>query len=140
MEGRGNLQSDDALADPLTPADQPDETRSIADDIGTLIEDARTYLDAELSYQKSRAGFVADRLKRTLAMGALAACILVFALFGLIFGLILALTPLLTAWGATAVVVLAMLIVAWLLLRKAGAAWNQMLAAMKDNSEERDDG
>lgn len=110
--------------------------RSLADDVAALIDDARTYMDAELSYQKSRAGFVADRLKRTLAFGALAACIAVLAIFAVIFGLILALTPLLTAWGATAVVTLALVLAAWLLVRRAGTAWSQMMGAMRDDGKE----
>lgn len=138
--------SDDAIApdypqaDPAPPADHPAGSRSLADDLEAMVEDARTYLDAELSYQKSRAGFVADRLKKTIAFGAAAAFLAVLALIGLMVGLIIALTPLITAWGATAVVVLGILLVAYLLVRKAGQAWNSMMDAMKPEEEPTDHG
>lgn len=137
---------DDALPtgypqdDPAIPADQPAETRSLADDLEALVEDARTYFDAELSYQKTRAGFVADRLKKTIAFGAVAAFLAVLALIGLTVGLIIALTPLITAWGATAVVVLGILLVAYILVRKAGNAWNSMMGAMKEQEDTSDHG
>lgn len=113
-------------------ADAPAETRSLADDLEALIDDARLYFDAELSYQKSRAGFVADRLKKTIAFGAVAAFLAVLALIGLTVGLIIALAPLITAWGATAVVVVAILLVAYLLVRRAGKAWNSLMGVMKE--------
>lgn len=126
--------------DPATPPDQTAGTRSLADDLEALVENAKTYLDAELSYQKTRAGFVADRLKKTIAFGAVAAFLAVLALIGLTVGLIIALTPIITAWGATAVVVLGILLVAYLLVRKAGKAWNSMMGAMKEEQDPADHG
>lgn len=126
--------------DPALAEDDPAGTRSLADDIEALIEDARIYVDAELSYQKTRAGFVADRLKKTIAFGAVAAFLAVLALIGLTVGLIIALTPLITAWGATAVVVLGILLIAYLLVRKAGKAWKSMMGAMKESQEPADNG
>jgi len=121
-------------------AGQSAGTRSLADDLEALVEDARIYIDAELSYQKTRAGFVADRVKKTVAFGAVAAFLAVLALIGLTVGLIIALTPLLTAWGATAVVVLAILLVAYVLARKAGAAWKSLMGAMKEDEDPADHG
>ena len=137
---------DDTLGDEYPhdgPAPQPDQTagtRSLADDLEALVEDARIYIDAELSYQKTRAGFVADRLKKTIAFGAVAAFLAVLALIGLTVGLIIALTPLITAWGATAVVVLGILLVAYLLMRKAAAAWNAIMGAVKEQEDPSDHG
>lgn len=127
-------------ADPAPADDQPAVTRSLADDLEALYEDARTYIDAELSYQKSRAGFVANKLKLTIAFGAVAAFLAVLATIGLTVGLIIALTPLITAWGATAVVVLGILLIAHLLVRKASKAWNSMMGAMKESEEPADHG
>ncbi len=104
--------------------------RSLFDDFEALIDDGRTYFHAELTYQKSRAGFVANRLKLAIAFGAVAAFFAMLATIGLTVGLILALAPLITAWGATAVVVLALLLIALLLLRRAGRAWEEMASAM----------
>ena len=122
------------------PADPVLETRSLGDDIEAFFGDARTYLDAEMSYQKTRAGFVADRLKRTIAFGAVAAYIAVLATIGLTVGLIIALTPLITAWGATALVVLALLLIAYLLVRKAARAWGDIMGAVKSDEEPADHG
>src|SRR5690606_5989889 len=40
--------------------------RSLIEDVEALIEDGRTYLEAEIAYQKTRAAFVADRAKAAL--------------------------------------------------------------------------
>lgn len=126
--------------DPAPAADRPADRRSLADDLEALVDDARTYLDAELSYQKTRAGFVANRLKKTIAFGVVAAYLAVLATIGLTVGLIIALTPLITAWGATAVVVLALLLVAYLAVRKASAAWQSLMGAMKPEEDDGDHG
>lgn len=101
-------------------------TRSLVEDLEVLVDDARTYLDAELTYQKSRASFVSDRIKRTLAFAVGAAIVGLLAAIGLTVGLIIALTPLVTGWGATAIVVGALLIVAYLLIRRAAGAWGDI--------------
>ena len=121
--------------------DVPDaERRSLFDDLAALFEDTKTYFDAELSYQKSRAGFVGNRLKMGIAFGAVGAFFAVLAAIGLTVGLIIALTPIITAWGATALVVVVWLLVAYLLLRKAGAAFGEMSAAMALEKQEDADG
>ncbi|MFB0611362.1 phage holin family protein [Aurantiacibacter poecillastricola] len=126
--------------DPAPPPDDAADTRSLGDDLEALIEDAKTYLDAELSYQKTRAGFVADRVKKTVAFGVVAAYLAVLATIGLTVGLIIALTPLITAWGATAVVVLGLLLGAYLFVRKAAGNWQSMMSAMKSGEEPGDHG
>ena len=108
----------------LHEGDEPD--RSLLDDVEALIADGKLYLEAELAFQKSRAGYVAAGAKTIAALGALAAALVVLALIGLTVGLILALTPLITAWGATAVVVLALLLGAWLCVRSALARWRRI--------------
>ena len=99
------------------------ETRSLIEDLEALVDDARTYIDAELTYQKTRAAFISDRLKKTIIFGVAAAAIAFLAAIGLTVGLIIALTPLITGWGATAVVVIVWLVAAYLLVRKAGEYW-----------------
>jgi Flp pilus assembly protein TadB len=93
----------DSAAGDHAPADAVDH--SLTDDVRALIDDGKTYLEAELQFQKSRAAFIADR-SRSGAIYAVSALLLVhLALVALAIGLIFALTPLITAWGATAVVV-----------------------------------
>lgn len=106
--------------------------RSLLEDVEALIEDGRTYFEAELNFQKTRAAFAADRAKKIAVLGAGAVVVLFLALIGLTVGLIIAFTPLLTAWGATALVVGAMLVVALLMLRGAAAKWGELLGAFDD--------
>ena len=112
--------------------DDPAARRSLFDDFEALIDDARIYAEAEWSYQKTRAGFVASRTKSAIAYGAIAAYFAVLATIGLTVGLIIALTPLITAWGATALVVAMLLLVAYLMVRRASGAWREMSAAMHE--------
>lgn len=120
-------------------AAEPDETelRSLAEDVQALIEDGRTYLEAEYVYQKTRAAFVADRAKGALIFGAVAALFGFLALIGLTVGLIIALTPLLTAWGASALVVVLLLIVALLAVAAASRRWTALMNAIGGDRETR---
>lgn len=78
---------------------------SLADDFGALIEDGKVYAEAEIAFQKARLSYVADRGKSGAIFGVLALLVLHLALVALALGAILALTPELSAWGATALVV-----------------------------------
>jgi uncharacterized membrane protein YqjE len=117
---------DDAVFDP----EGAGELRSLREDVEALIDDGKTYLEAELIYQKTRAAFVADRAKDAALFAVLAAAFGVLALIGLTVGLIIALTPLMTAWGASALVVALLLIGAGLSLRAASRRWARLMAAI----------
>lgn len=117
-------------------AEEAAEARSLLDDVEVLIDDGKTYLEAELNYQKTRALFVADRAKETLVLGALAAAFGSLALIGLTVGLIIALTPLLTAWGASALVVGLLILAGGLCVMAAAKRWNGLMAALGGASEE----
>ncbi len=110
------------------------ETRSLLEDIEYLVADARIWLDAEMSFQKSRAALVSNRLKIIVAAGILAALFGILALVGLTIGLIIALTPLITAWGATAVVVLLLLVLVWLMINRIAVAWQDIQSATRGES------
>ena len=115
---------------PEPPPAEDEPTRSLREDVEALIEDGKTYLEAELVFQKTRAAFVADRAKGALIFGAAAALFGFLALIGLTVGLIIALTPLLTAWGASALVVGLLLIAAFLSVSAAGKRWSRLMAAI----------
>ena len=106
------------------------EARSLFEDVEMLIEDGKTYLEAELNYQKTRAIYVADRAKAAVVFGAIAGALAFLALIGLTLGLIIALTPLLTAWGASAVVVGLLALGALLSGRAAARRWNRLMDAL----------
>lgn len=123
-------------------SDSPEEegapVRSLLADAEALIDDARTWFDAELGYQKSRVGFVVGRVKLMAGLGLGALFFLVMALFGLVVGLLIALTPLITAWGATAVVVGLLLVGALVMVRKAAAVWRAMVGAIYEKGADTD--
>ena len=106
------------------------DERSLLDDVRALIDDGKTYLEAELGFQKTRAAFVADRAKSTMVFGAIAALLAFLALIGLTVGAIIALTPLLTAWGASILVVAILLVAAALAARAAGRKWSSLMRAI----------
>lgn len=135
---RGDGRLPKAEPEPIAdrdPEENAEELRSLLDDLRALIEDGRTYLEAELVYQKTRAAFVADRAKAAALFGVAAGVIGFVALIALAVGLIFALTPLLTAWGATALVVVLLAMVALVCVRMAARSWSQIAAALAEEQE-----
>lgn len=122
--------------DPLTPLDEGEAARdrSLPDDLRALAAHGRAFASAEFAFQKARAGYVGRQAKNIAILVVVAVVFVFFALMGLVFGLILALTPPLTAWGATAVVCGVLLAVAlgclWLAFRQ----WRGMSAALSEGS------
>lgn len=93
--------------------------RSLNEDLHQLAQDARAYAEAEFQFQKTRAAYAASASKN-IAIYVVAAFVLVFfAVMALVVGLVIALAPLITAWGSTALVTLALLGLAVFLLLRA---------------------
>jgi len=113
-----------------------DETRSLIADVEALIDDGKTYLEAELAFQKTRVAFIADRAKAAMVFGAIAALLGFLALVGLTVGAIIALTPLLTAWGASALVVAILLATAALAAHTAARKWKGLMHAIPGDQGE----
>jgi hypothetical protein len=78
---------------------------TLRDDITALVEDARTYAEAEIAFQTTRAGIAGKRGARALVLLVLALVLLHIALIALAVGAVIALAPLVTIWGAIAIVV-----------------------------------
>ncbi|PKP66319.1 MAG: hypothetical protein CVT85_01910 [Alphaproteobacteria bacterium HGW-Alphaproteobacteria-7] len=100
----------DDSADPAaSPDGEPGEDSnsfdSLRDDITALVDDARTYAEAEIAFQKTRAGLASRKTARALALLVLALVLLHIALIALAVGAVIALAPLVTIWGAIAIVV-----------------------------------
>lgn len=99
------------IPDPaLTPgADSTGEDASgfatLRDDVAALVEDARTYAEAEIAFQTTRASLAGKRGARALVLLVLALVLLHIALIALAVGAVIALAPLVTIWGAIAIVV-----------------------------------
>jgi hypothetical protein len=109
--------------------DEVAQNRSLVDDVEVLIEDGKTYLEAELNFQKTRALFAGEQAKGVALYGLVGFVFAWMALIGLTIGLIFALTPTLGGWGATAVVVVAWLIFAAIALRAAAGRWRRLVAS-----------
>lgn len=110
---------------------------SLADEVEALISDGKTFLEAELSFQKTRLAFVADIAKGAAVFGIIAAAFGALAMVGLTVGLIIALTPILTAWGASAVVVGLIILAALLAARAASNRWKKLISVIQPDHEPR---
>ena len=108
---------------------------SLTEEVLDLIEDGRTYAEAEFHYQKTRAAFAADRGKSVALYGLFALGFVHLALIALVVGAVIVLSPLITPLGATAVVTVALLIGAFILVRLAGARAREIGEAFDEDGE-----
>lgn len=120
--------------DPLEPpVETPDE--SLVDEVATLFDDGRTYAEAEIAFQKTRAKLAGRSAGAALAYIALGLILLNIALMALAVGLVIALEPYVTIWGAIGIVVGALiLLVGWLLYLALGRA--KLLSSLFSSSDE----
>jgi hypothetical protein len=103
----------------VSPSLSDARERSLNEDLHQLAHDARAYAEAELKFQKTRAAYAASASK-SIAIYAVVALVLVFfAAMAFVVGLVIALAPLITAWGSMALVTLALLGIAVFLLMRA---------------------
>ena len=123
-------------SDDSSAVDEAAESRSLMDDVEVLIEDGKTYLEAELNFQKTRARSPANRAKGVALYGLLGLMFAWMALIGLTIGLIFALTPSLGAWGATGVVVAIWLVIAGVAFRAAAGRWRALVASFEPTDEQ----
>lgn len=92
---------DDFDPKPADPAVEP----SLLDDLKTLLGDGKNYVEAELAFQKSRAGHTAALARLSAVYLAVALALVHLALIALVVGLVFALSPLVGPWLATGIVV-----------------------------------
>ncbi len=120
----------------IEPTESDDSIRSLADDVEALIDDGKTYVEAEVAFQKSRLSFAANRGKSgaILVLGALA--FIHLALIGLVVGGTISLMPYLGPFGATAAVAGGLLVAAALLLFMAKGRFAKLSAAFKKTGDE----
>lgn len=107
--------------------------RSLQDDVEALIDDGKTYFQAELAFQKSRALFVAEEAKIALVLGIAGALLALLTLIGLTVGLIIALAQHIGPWWAAAIVVSLLALGTFLLLRAAQRRWIRLISAFQDS-------
>lgn len=109
---------------------------SLADDISALIDDGKTYVEAEIAYQKTRLSFVANRSKSGIVFVLAALGLLHLALIGLTVGAIISLIPAVGPLGATLLVVGVLLIAIAILLVLARGKFASLSAAFKDKADD----
>ena len=109
--------------------------RSLLDDVEDLLVDARIWFDAEVAYQKTRAGFVAAQIRNAVALLLAAAVLTLVALIALAVGLVITLIPVLGPFGATLVVFVVLVLVAILLARSAASRWRDAAGAIRESEE-----
>ena len=83
---------------------------ALGDGIRALLEDGQTLFEAELAFQQARIGYALGRAKGIALLLVAALFLAFFFLVALVVGLLLALTPLVGAWGALGLVGLALLV------------------------------
>lgn len=131
-------RGDARLSDTNTPlsggTEHELEDRSLFEDVENLIEDGKTYLQAEVAFQKTRAAFAGNRVKLALLFAVVGGALGFLALIGLTVGLIMALAPYLTIWGSSALVVGLLLLGTFLCLRAAAGKWGEIMSAFDSSA------
>jgi hypothetical protein len=106
--------------------------RSLVDDVRALVEDGRTLLEAELTYQKSRAMVAGSAAKGVAGWGALALALVFFALMALVMGGLIGLIMLAGPLVGTIVCVLTLLLAAALSGLVAKRRWARTQALLSE--------
>lgn len=106
-----SLNPDIGPPSPETIQSQHSENEFLAlkADITALVDDARNYAQAEIGFQKTRISLAGKRSARALGSIVLALLLLHIALIAFAVGVVMALEPYVTIWGAIAIVVGALL-------------------------------
>lgn len=122
---------------PSQPDDMPADD-SIVQEMAALIDDGRTYAQAEIAFQKTRAKLAGRSVGIALACVIVALILLNIAFLALAVGLVIALAPLVTIWGAIGIVVGALLLLVALLgygAFKQGSTLSALFAAAPNSDE-----
>jgi hypothetical protein len=100
--------------------------RSFENDLRDLARHARDYATAEFAFQRTRVTYAGKASLAIAVFFVVAIVLLLFTVMALVFGAILALTPLVTAWGATGLVCLFLLAAAAICFVTALNRWRTM--------------
>ena len=101
--------------EPTGDAATPPFDESLAEELAALIDDGKTYAEAELAFQKTRASLAGKNIGLALGFAVLAVVLMHIAFLALAVGLVIALQPIASIWGAIAIVVGALLLLTGLL-------------------------
>ena len=130
-----DAQTEEAGAEVDQSAPSPQIDPSLMEEASALIDNARTYAEAELGFQKTRAAFAGRLVGVAVGLGIVAIILLHIAFLALAVGLVLAFEPVVGIWGAIGIVFGGLLLVVGLL--GWGAFSNvQKLAGLFGSSDE----
>ena len=137
----GAVASDDTVQGDAATAQaaSPPFDESITEELAALIDDGKTYAEAELAFQKTRATIAGKSIGIALGLAIVAIILLHIAFLALAVGLVIALQPLVTIWGAIAIVVGGLLLLTGLLglaALKRGKLVGAMFASDKAGDDE----
>jgi len=124
------VRGDERAGSPSSP--------SLVDDVAALVSDSRNFVQAEVEFQKTRLAFAANRSKSAVLSGLFALAFIHLALIALVVGLVIALTPHVTAWGATAIVVGLLLLGAFILVMRMQSSTREIGEAFNNANEDAD--
>ncbi len=97
--------------DPVPPEPEEQVERLTLDvELQRLIDSGRQAFASELAFQKARVALAGKLAGRIAGLGALALALLFFVLMALVVGALIALGPVLGAWGALGVVLVVLLL------------------------------
>ncbi|WP_260923504.1 phage holin family protein [Novosphingobium sp. 9] len=125
--------TDDAIESPALPPfhQEPDDEVTLVEDLRGLIDETFDLAQAEIAFQKSRAAYAGAETRNVVAMLIMAAIFGFFAFMALVVGLVIALGPLLTPWGAMATVTLGLLVLAALCALSARSRVKRLISALR---------
>ncbi|MGH6746813.1 phage holin family protein [Novosphingobium sp.] len=116
----------------LAPPLQEGEDLSLIEDVRLLLGEARTFAQAEVTYQKTRAAYLAAETKSIAVLGVGAAVFVFFALMALVLGAVIAVGTLIGPWLAMVAVPVAILLVALFMGLSARGRVKRMMAILKE--------
>ena len=111
------------------------ESPSLTDDVVALIDDGKTYVEAEVAFQKTRLAFAANKGRGAALYGIIAFALLHLALVALVVGSVIALSPILTPIGATALVTAILVLAAILFVRMAKRRIDALSSAYSETKQ-----
>ncbi len=122
----GEPSPDHETPDHETPERDTPEHVTLVEELRALVSEAQAMARTEIAYQTARLSLGGKLVGRVAGLGALALALVFFALMALVVGSLLALIPLLGAWGAVAVVVAALLLATFAALLGMRAGWRRL--------------
>lgn len=116
----------------LAPPLQEGEDLSLIEDVRLLLGEARTFAQAEVTYQKTRAAYLGAETKSIAVLGVSAAVFVFFALMALVLGAVIAVGTLIGPWLAMVAVPVAILLVALFMGLSARGRVKRMMGILKE--------